>query len=132
MGEQGGINLYGYARGNPIDLIDPSGLCFIDIGVSGGFGFGGAVGVQIGTADSGGVGIHPYAGVGITTPTLGVSYQASGGNISSGWSAQAQASAGPVTGSVSTSGSGDPTVEGGYGVSIGPPGSVGIYGIHTW
>jgi RHS repeat-associated protein len=132
MGEAGGFNLYVYAGENPVNLIDPSGLCFIDIGVSGGYGLGGTVGVQIGTDGSGGIGIHPYAGVGITTPTIGVSFQGSNGDISAGNSIGAQASAGPVTGSISTSGSGDPTVEGGYGVSLGPPGSVAIYGIHTW
>jgi RHS repeat-associated protein len=132
MGEQGGINLYGYARENPVNVIDPSGFCFIDIGVSGGIGLGGTVGVQIGTDGSGGIGIHPYAGVGITTPTLGVSVQGSQGNTGAGNSIGVQGSAGPVTGSVSTSGSGAPTVEGGYGVSIGPPGSVGAYAVHTW
>ncbi len=55
----------------------------------------------------------------------------SNGSISTGGGITASASAGSFTGSVSTSG-GAPTFEAGYGASIGPPGSIGLYGTYTW
>jgi RHS repeat-associated protein len=130
MGEGGGINLYEYARDNPLAVIDPSGLCFIDFGVSGGYGIGGTFGFQIGNDSNGGLGFHPYAGAGITTPTLGFSVQGSNGTTGTGFSVQGTASAGPVTSSISSSG-GAPTFESGYGASLGPS-SAGVYGVYTW
>ncbi|MBW2021145.1 MAG: RHS domain-containing protein [Deltaproteobacteria bacterium] len=64
IGLLGGINLYPYAQLNPIYAIDPFGLWFIDVGVSGAasgtWGPGGTTGLQISPS-----GLYWYYGVGL-------------------------------------------------------------------
>jgi RHS repeat-associated protein len=111
----GSINEYDYASNNPVSLIDPSGLLFVDVGVSGGlFGAGVTGGVQIG---SGGVSI--YGGVGVSTPGVGGSIQVGPGNVAgTGFGGQAQVAVGPgvvgVAGSVSNDGSASVGVGAGF------------------
>jgi RHS repeat-associated protein len=92
LGESGGLNLYGYVLGDPINLIDPQGLSYWDLG---GFiflptwlipaGFGGAGGIFI--DDRGDV--MPYIGVGVGTAGPGASLMYSGQSPSPGkWSGQ--------------------------------------------
>ena len=78
----GDSNLFAYAVNNPVTLLDPSGLWYVDFNFSyGASGVGVTMGIQIGTG-----GIFPYAGGGITTPGPGGSVTFSGDNPSAGWS----------------------------------------------
>jgi len=60
----GDTDLYGYCLSDPVNLVDPWGLWFIDVGVSGSatgtLGPGGTVGLKIGPS-----GVHFYYGFGL-------------------------------------------------------------------
>src|SRR6185295_5302714 len=56
-GMLGGPNLYAYAMNDPVGLMDPLGLWYIDIG--GSLGFGNGSGVVLGVF-FGPDGVHPY------------------------------------------------------------------------
>jgi RHS repeat-associated protein len=60
----GDTNLYGYCLNDPINVIDPEGLWFIDIGISGSatgsLAPGGTIGLQIGPS-----GVYFYYGAGL-------------------------------------------------------------------
>jgi RHS repeat-associated protein len=85
-GMLGGPNFYAYAMNDPIGLMDPLGLWYLDIG--GSFGFGNGTGV-VGGVFVGPDGIHPYAGGGYMTPGPGASVMLSPGSPSPGcWSVQ--------------------------------------------
>jgi RHS repeat-associated protein len=95
VGMLGGPNFYVYARNDPLGLMDPLGLWYVDVGFSFGFGFGGGV---VGGVYLGPDGIHPYAGGGFMTPGPGGSVMVSPGSPSPGcWSVQV--SGGNVLGS---------------------------------
>jgi RHS repeat-associated protein len=82
----GGPNFYAYAMNDPLGLMDPLGLWYIDWGLS--FGFGNGTGV-VGGVFLGPDGVHPYAGGGVMTPGPGFSLMWSPGSPSPGcWSAQ--------------------------------------------
>ncbi|CZF87032.1 RHS repeat-associated core domain-containing protein [Grimontia marina] len=71
--EQGGINLYKYIHGDPINLVDPNGLWAVSISWYNGIGLGGEFGYNPGTGKyfgklhfglgvEGGVGFDPFEG----------------------------------------------------------------------
>lgn len=76
----GGLNLYAYAGNNSINLIDPLGLWYININVSGGFWGGGTAGVLIGSE-----GVSSYGGGGVVTPGASASIMWSPQNATPGW-----------------------------------------------
>jgi RHS repeat-associated protein len=82
----GGANFYAYAMNNPVGLMDPLGLWYVDLGLS--LGFGNGTGV-VGGVYLGPDGVHPYAGGGFMTPGPGASFMWSPGSPSPGcWSWQ--------------------------------------------
>src|SRR5262249_9285516 len=83
-------NLYEYALKEPNQLVDPTGLWYVDIGIAGGVGVGGIGGVQFGP---GGWGV--YVGGGITTPGLSVGVSVNTGNPTPGNGVQVQGGIGP-------------------------------------
>jgi RHS repeat-associated protein len=81
-----GPNFYAYALNDPLGLMDPLGLWYIDAG--GSFGFGNGTGV-VGGLFIGPDGIFPYYGGGYMTPGPGGSLMWSPGSPSPGcWSTQ--------------------------------------------
>lgn len=85
VGLRGGPNFYAYAMNDPLGLMDPLGLSYVDVGFSFGYGGGGIVfGYYFGED-----GLHPYAGGGVMTPGPGFSLMWSPGSPSPGcWSTQ--------------------------------------------
>jgi RHS repeat-associated protein len=69
----GTLNRYAYVGDNPVNWVDPYGLWYVDVNITGGIGRGGATGgVQIGPAGLfvyGGVGIGSGRGVSVTINT---------------------------------------------------------------
>jgi len=80
IGISGGLNLYVFCGNDPVNGVDPWGLWYIDINVSGGF-FGG---VTAGLMCNGS-GLYPYFGGGLVTPGAGASITVSPSTPSSGW-----------------------------------------------
>lgn len=76
-----GMNNLSFVNNNSINNIDPLGLWYIDINVSGGFWVGATGGVIIGS----GGGIYPYVGGGFVTPGVGGSVTWSPQDPSTGW-----------------------------------------------
>jgi hypothetical protein len=63
LGFDGGdVNLMAYSGNNPVMRVDPTGLWNIDANITGGPGWGGTAGIQIGST-----GIFAYAGGGAAT-----------------------------------------------------------------
>jgi len=122
IGQAGGVNLYGYVANNPLRLIDPLGLWYIDVNVTGGFGL-----VFTGGLIFGPDGIRPYAGGGIGTPGVSGSLQWSPNNASTGWNGGFAANI-PVYGKFGPGPSGQVgtglpgSAFGQGGVSVGSPG----------
>jgi RHS repeat-associated protein len=80
------INLYRYVGNNALNAIDPSGLSYVDINISGGFIVGFTAGLQIN-----GSGVYPYIGGGLVTPGIGGSVTYSQSDPAPGeWSVGAQ------------------------------------------
>jgi Ca2+-binding RTX toxin-like protein len=128
----GGSNFYQYAGNNPIINVDPYGLWYINIGISGGFVVGGTAGVQIGSA-----GVFPYVGGGVTTPGLGGSVTFSPQDSSAGWGAQVQGAVGPgvygAAGGINFDMDGNVTgYEGGVGGGLGSSKATGIAAFVTY
>ncbi len=73
-------NGYGYVRNNPASYVDPLGLWYIDINVSGGYWGGGTGGLLIAPE-----GIYPYLGGGLVSPFGGFSLTWSPQSPSTGW-----------------------------------------------
>jgi RHS repeat-associated protein len=129
----GGLNLRQYTGNGPTDRIDPFGLYYVDIGVSGGVWVGGTFGVQIGTG-----GVFVYVGAGVTTPGIGGSIQFSPNKPSPGWGGQFQGALG--TGSVGPAGTATFGPGGFTGGSVGVGGGLfgskttgfGAYGTYTF
>jgi RHS repeat-associated protein len=88
-----GPNWYGYAEGNPLTYIDPLGLWYLDINVSGGFGLGVTVGIILDSKESG---FHVYGGGGLTFPGIGGSITWSPSDVSPGWNVGLQGQGGPA------------------------------------
>lgn len=83
-------NLYLYTGNNPVSRIDPLGLWYVDINVSGGWwGLGGTGGILIGEE-----GIYTYEGGGVVSPGIGGSITWSPQDPSTGWNVGVQGSAG--------------------------------------
>lgn len=74
------LNKYLYVENNPINRIDPLGLWYIDINVSGGFWVGATGGVLINDN-----GVYPYFGQGLITPGIGGSITWSSSDPTPGW-----------------------------------------------
>jgi RHS repeat-associated protein len=84
----GGHNVYAYSLNDPVNMRDPTGLWYLDLNMSVGYGVGLTFGVQIGSE---GQGIFPYIGGGLVNgfsyswawspnnPTVGPQWQASVG-----------------------------------------------------
>ncbi len=114
------LNTYLYARAKPLRYIDPTGLWYIDINLTGGRGgWGGTGGVEIGPS-----GVYVYGGGGIGAGA-GASATLNSGDPSAGWSSNVTVSGGTgtwggqVTGSVDSNGQGSVNVGGGWGVGAG-------------
>jgi RHS repeat-associated protein len=134
VGYLGGINVYDYVGGAPTYLIDPTGLWYISIGVSGGFGGGGGGAIQIGSN-----GIYFQGAAGATTPGVGVGITFSpDGNPSPGGGASIQGAVGPgvvgVAGAVNFDGNGYAGTEVGVGIGLGGSKATGAaaFGTYTW
>ena len=74
------LNLYSYVLNNPIIRVDPMGLWYIDVNVSGGFWGGATGGILIGPK-----GIYRYEGGGIISPKASVAVMWSPYDIEQGW-----------------------------------------------
>jgi len=121
----GGINWYVYAGNNPISRIDPLGLWFIDLNITGSptfYGIGGTGGIQIGST-----GVFIYGGGGIGAGA-GASVTINYGEPAAGWSGSVVGSAGNGVfgGMVSGSYDGEFSVGGGLGWGIGAGVSAGL------
>lgn len=79
------LNLYLYAGNNPVNFVDPYGLWYIDINITGGFGGGVTGGIMIGPE-----GIYPYEGPVATSPGIGGAIMWSSDNPTTGWNITAQ------------------------------------------
>ena len=120
IGLLGGVNTYTYVLNNQLRYIDPLGLWYIDINITGGTGsWGGTGGVQIGPS-----GIYVYGGGGVGIGG-GASVTINSGDPSSGWSANTTVSGGTgtiggqVSGSIDSNGQTSGAVGGGWGVGWG-------------
>jgi RHS repeat-associated protein len=103
VGTLGGPNFYAYARNDPVGLMDPLGLWYVDAGVS--FGFGNGLGV-VGGVFMGPDGFHPYAGGGYVTAGPGASVMWSPGSPSPGCWSSSVAAGSVLGGSVGYGGGG--------------------------
>ena len=124
----GDLNLYAYVGNNPITRLDPLGLWYVDVNITGGRrGRGGTAGVQIGPA-----GVFGYVGAGVGNGG-GVSVSLNSGDPSSGWAMSGVISGGTrglggqITISYGVEGV-SASVGGGWGFGLGW--SVGA--VHTW
>jgi RHS repeat-associated protein len=116
-------NLYGYAFSDPINGIDSNGLWYVDIGFTGGDGFGITFGVFLGPD-----GIHPYVGGALCTPGVGVNINWSPGSPSPGQWSEQTAAGGGVGGAVGMDQSGNRFWEAGISVGVG----ASYTGYYTW
>jgi RHS repeat-associated protein len=124
IGENGGINLYGYVGNNPVNRKDPLGLTYLNLN----FSFGFVVGV------TGGIiwdnsGFHPYAGFGVmTSPGICLTVSPNEKNSASTglWGASVSGGA-MLVGGVGVDSSGSTAFE--YG--LGTPGIQGVL-TYTW
>ena len=80
----GSTNLRQYASNDPVTLVDPSGLCFLNLGLSGGYLLGASVSLLV---DENGEEYLSLMG-GATTPGVGYGLTHSPGRASEGWGAQ--------------------------------------------
>lgn len=123
VGTLGGPNFYAYALNDPLGLMDPLGLWYIDVGFS--FGFANGNGV-VGGYFIGSDGVHAYAGGGYMTPGPGASLMWSPGSPSPGcWSTQVSAGYG-LGGAVGYGGG-----SGGWQVGLTTPGASWV-DYYTW
>jgi len=74
------VNLFRYVGNDPTNRIDPFGLWYVDLNVSGGFWIGATGGLLISSH-----GIYPYAGGGFTSPPGGFSLTWSPSDPTIGW-----------------------------------------------
>ncbi|MCY2990994.1 MAG: malectin domain-containing carbohydrate-binding protein [Planctomycetota bacterium] len=137
LGIIGGLNSYSYSANNPVNAIDPAGLCYIDFGVSGGALLGVTAGVQVGTG-----GGWWYVGGGFMTPGFGGAVTGTRDNPTPGWSFQGQGAIGILGGLAGPAVSigkplgrvfdkhTQPTVQVGIGFGLGGSKATGIGG--TW
>jgi len=118
IGYSGGSNLYAYVNNDPLNRVDLSGLIVVSLGVSGEayyiFGGGGGGGVYWDTA-TGQVGGYKTGELGIG---IGLSVGVTGGVSQSldtfgGWSTQARAGVGPLTGQANLPGPAAPMPQNG-------------------
>jgi len=79
-------NRYVYVAHNPITRLDPFGLWYVDINISGGYWLGITGGIMINDT-----GIFPYLGGGFVTPGVGGSLTVSPSDATTGWNAGLQA-----------------------------------------
>ncbi|MBK8119038.1 MAG: hypothetical protein IPK39_07295 [Sulfuritalea sp.] len=132
VGYLGGINVYDYVGGAPTYLIDPTGLWYISIGISGGFGGGGGGAIQIGSN-----GIYFQGAAGATTPGVGVGLTFSpDGTPSPGWGGSVQGAIGPgvvgVAGAVNVDSNGYAGTEIGIGAGLGGSKATGAAAFVTY
>jgi len=114
-------NLYSYVGNNSINLFDPLGLWYVNIGIGigGGFGLGGGFGFYIGSN-----GFHPYLQGGLTTPGFTVAARYSPGTVCPGWG-------GTIEGTFSLS-VGKSTNKNGGEIGAGWPPGASAFGSYTW
>jgi RHS repeat-associated protein len=126
IGYAGGINLYGYANNDPLNLTDQIGLIVLSLGGSGEayfiFGGGGGAGIYYDT-DTGRIGTYVAgeAGVGIGL-SAGINFGVSKSmQTFQGFSSQIRVGAGPVTGQANMSHLDKPITGGSVSSGVGVP-----------